>query len=163
MNVIAAVDACWGIGKNNQLLVSIPADMKFFRSKTMGKVLVMGRKTLDSFPGGMPLKGRTNIVLTGNQGFTRKDVTVCHSLDELSALLKQYESEDVFVAGGGSIYRQLLPWCDTAYITKIDHRYDADTYFPDLDKDPQWELAFESEEQTCFDMTYHFCTYKRKA
>lgn len=163
MNMIVAVDNNWAIGNKNELLVSIPADMKFFRQETTGNVVVMGRKTLDSFPGGMPLKNRTNIVLTGNRNYSVKDAIVVHDLDELLEELKKYPSESVYVIGGGSIYRQLLPYCDVCHVTKIDHTYEADTYFPNLDKDEEWEITADSEEQTYFDIAYQFLKYERKA
>ena len=136
MNLIVAVDKNWAIGLHNKLLVSIPADMKFFRETTMGKVVVMGRKTLESFPGGQPLKKRTNIVLTSDQNYKVKDAVVVNSVEALLEELRQYNDEDIYVIGGESIYRQLLPYCKVAHITKIDHAYEADTYFPNLDEMP---------------------------
>ncbi len=162
MNLIAAVDENWAIGKNNQLLVRIPADQKFFREMTTGKVVVMGRKTLESFPNGQPLKNRTNIVLTHNKDYAVKDAIVVHSLDELHEEFKKYDSEDVFVIGGEKIYEQLLDECDVAHITKIDFAYDADAYFPNLDKNPDWEITGDSEEQTYFDLEYYFYRYEKK-
>ena len=145
MNIIVAADKNWGIGRNNELLVSIPADMKMFREETTGKVVVMGRKTLESFPNGLPLKNRTNIVITGNKDYQEK-----------------YPAQDVYCIGGDSIYRQMLPYCDVAHVTKIDFAYEADAYFPDLDEDPDWEVTAESEEQTYFDLEYTFVKYERK-
>ena len=103
MNLIVAVDKNWGIGKNNKLLVSIPSDMKFFRETTSGKVVVMGRKTLESFPNGMPLKNRVNIVLTSNRDYCVKDAVIVHTLEELQEELKKYKSEDIYVIGGDSV------------------------------------------------------------
>lgn len=162
MNLIAAVDENWAIGKNNQLLVRIPADQKFFREMTTGKVVVMGRKTLESFPNGQPLKNRTNIVLTHNKDYAVKDAVVVHSMDELHEELKKYDSDDVFVIGGEKIYEQLLDECDVAHITKIDFTYDADAYFPNLDQNPDWEITGDSEEQTYFDLEYYFYRYEKK-
>lgn len=162
MNIIVAVDKNWAIGKDNRLLVSIPADMKMFRQETMGKVVVMGRKTLESFPGGLPLKKRTNIVLTQNKDFQVKDAIVVHTVDELLEEIKKYPSEDVYCIGGDSVYKQLLPYCDTAHITKIDFAYEADRYFPNLDKMPEWKITASSEEQTYFDLEYQFIKYERK-
>lgn len=162
MNLIAAVDENWAIGKNNQLLVRIPADQKFFREMTTGKVVVMGRKTLESFPNGQPLKNRTNIVLTHNKDYAVKDAVVVHSMDELHEKLKKYDSDDVFVIGGEKIYEQLLDECDVAHITKIDFAYDADAYFPNLDQNPDWEITGDSEEQTYFDLEYYFYRYEKK-
>lgn len=162
MNLIAAVDENWAIGKNNQLLVRIPADQKFFREMTTGKVVVMGRKTLESFPNGQPLKNRTNIVLTHNKDYAVKDAVVVHSMDELHEELKKYDSDDVFVIGGEKVYEQLLDECDVAHITKIDFAYDADAYFPNLDQNPDWEITGDSEEQTYFDLEYYFYRYEKK-
>ena len=162
MNLIVAVDKNWAIGLGNKLLVSIPQDMKFFRETTSHKVVVMGRKTLESFPGGQPLKNRTNLVLTSNKDYKVKDAVIVHTIEKLLEELRKYDSEDVYVIGGESIYRQLLPYCGKAYVTKIDHAYEADTYFPDLDADPEWEMTKISEEQTYFDLEYVFTIYERK-
>jgi dihydrofolate reductase len=162
MNLIAAVDSNWAIGKNNELLVRIPADQKFFRETTTGKVVVMGRKTLESFPNGIPLKNRTNIVLTSNPNYQVKDAIVVHSLDELHEELKKYPSEDIFVIGGEKVYKELLDECDVAHITKINFAYDADAYFPNLDEKPEWVITGDSEEQTYFDLEYFFYRYERK-
>jgi dihydrofolate reductase len=162
MNVIAAVDENWAIGKNNELLVRIPMDQKFFRETTTGKVVVMGRKTLESFPGGLPLKNRTNIVLTHNPNYTVKDAIVVHSLEELDKELEKYNSDDVYVIGGEKIYEQLLDRCNVAHITKINFAYDADAYFPNLDERPEWVITGDSEEQTYFDLEFYFYRYERK-
>ena len=161
MNLIVAADKNWGIGKDNKLLVSIPSDMKFFRQTTTGKVVVMGRKTLESFPNGQPLKNRVNIVLTSDKNYKVKDAIVVHDLDELHKELEQYNSEDVYVIGGESIYRQLLDECDVAHITKIDYAYDADAYFPNLDEKEEWQITEDSDEQTYFDLEYYFLKYER--
>ncbi|MCI8829747.1 MAG: dihydrofolate reductase [Lachnospiraceae bacterium] len=162
MNLIAAVDKRWAIGNKGQLLVSIPGDQKLFREETLGKVVVMGRKTLESLPGGRPLYGRTTIVLSRDKSYQVKDAQVVHTLEEALRELEKYPSEDIFVAGGQEIYQQFLPYCQTAHITWIDYTYDADTYFPNLDEDEEWELAAESEEQTYFNICYEFRMYKRK-
>ena len=161
MNLIAAVDQNWAIGNKNQLLVKIPADQKFFRETTTGKVVVMGRKTLESFPNGLPLKNRTNIVLTRDKNYQVKDAIVLHSLKALKEELKKYPSEDIYVIGGETIYRQLLDDCDVAHITKIEYAYDADAYFPNLDELPEWKITADSEEQTYFDLEYFFYKYER--
>jgi dihydrofolate reductase len=162
MNIIVAVDKNWAIGKDNQLLVSIPADMKLFRQETSGKVVVMGRKTLESFPNGLPLKQRTNIVLTRDKNYQVKGATVLHSVEEVLEEIKKYPSDEVYCIGGDSIYRQFLPYCDTAHITKIDFAYQADSFFPNLDEMDEWEITNESEEQTYFDLEYQFLKYERK-
>lgn len=162
MKLIAAVDKNWAIGYKNQLLVSIPSDMKQFRQKTTGHIVVMGRKTLESFPGGLPLKKRRNIVLTSNRNYQVKDAVIVHSEEELKEELKKYDTDEIFVIGGESIYRMLEPLCDEAFITKIDHSYQADAHFPNLDADPSWVLKEESEENTCFDLEYVFTRYERE-
>ena len=120
----------------------------------------MGRKTLESFPQGQPLKNRVNIVITKNPDYKVKDAVVVHSIDEAIAESKKYEGE-TYVIGGESIYRAMLPYCDTALVTKIDHAYDADTYFPNLDADKDWQMTKISDEQTCFDLEYYFTVYER--
>lgn len=161
MNLIAAADQNWGIGNRGDLLVQIPDDMKYFRRVTTGKVVVMGRKTLDSFPGGI-LKDRINIVLTHNENYQAGGALTVHSLEQLHEELAQYDTKDIFVIGGGSVYQQLLNACDTAYITKIDFAYCADTYFPNLDERTEWEVTQKSEEQTYFDLAYHYYIYQRR-
>lgn len=161
MKAILSADRNWGIGYQNKLLVSIPSDMRFFREMTEGKVIVMGRKTLESFPNGLPLKKRVNVVLTHDRSYQVKDAVIVHDKEELLEELKKYQ-EDIFVVGGGSVYELLLPYCDTAYVTRIDMEYQADTFFPDLDQDPEWELTEESDEQTCFDIEFTFNVYRRK-
>ncbi|MEJ8735789.1 MULTISPECIES: dihydrofolate reductase [Mediterraneibacter] len=162
MQAIVAADRNWGIGNKNRLLVSIPSDMKFFREKTTGKVIVMGRKTLESFPGGKPLKNRVNIVLTGNREYTVKDAVVVHTEEELKEELKKYKEEDIFVVGGESVYRMLLPLCSTVYVTKIDRVFEADTFFPNLDEKKEWKMTEEGEEQTCFDLEFRFTKYEQQ-
>ena len=162
MNIIVAADSNWGIGKNNQLLVSIPADMKMFRQETTGKVVVMGRKTLESFPNGLPLKNRTNIVLTGNKNYKANGAIIVHTIEELLEEIKKYPSDEVYCIGGDSVYKQLLPYCDTAHVTKIDFAYEADSHFPNLDEMPEWKISAESEEQTYFDLEYTFVKYERE-
>lgn len=161
MKIIVAVDENWGIGLRNSLLVHIPNDMKFFRNETMGKVIIMGRKTLESFPQGQPLAGRTNIVLTKDMNYSVKGAVIVHSLEEAIKESEKY-NQDVYCIGGESIYRQFLPYCDEAYVTKIDHVYEADSYFPNLDEMPQWKQVEESEEQTYFDLTYAFLKYQKQ-
>ena len=161
MNLIVAVDKNWAIGNDNKLLVSIPQDMKFFRETTMGKVVVMGRKTLESFPGGQPLKKRTNIVLTRDKNYQVKDSIVVNTVDELLQELKKYDEEEIYVIGGESIYRQMLPYCKVAHVTKINHAYEADTYFPNLDEKDEWVVTGVSDEQTYFDLEYEFVRYEK--
>ena len=160
MNIIVAVDKNWAIGKDNKLLVSIPADMKFLRETTKGNIVVMGRKTLESFPQGQPLQKRVNIVISGNPEYQVKGAVVVHSVEEAVEECKKYEGE-IYVIGGESVYRAMLPYCDTALVTKIDHAYAADTYFPNLDENPEWQFTGETEEQTYFDLEYVFTKYER--
>lgn len=162
MNIIVAADSNWGIGNHNSLLVQIPRDQKMFREMTMGKVVVMGRKTLESLPQKQPLKNRTNIILTTDHNYKAKDAILVHSIDELLEELKKYKDEDIYIAGGESIYRQMLPYCNVAHVTKIDYAYQADTYFPNLDEIPEWHITADSEEQTYFDLEYVFLKYERK-
>lgn len=162
MNLIVNVDSNWAIGYRGKLLVSIPEDMKFFRSETTGKVVVLGRKTLDTFPGGQPLKNRTNIILTRNPNYQVKGAIICHSVEEVLEELKKYNSEDVYIIGGDSIYKEFLPYCDAAHVTRTDHVYDADAWFPNLEEDPAWVLTGESEEKTYFDLEFRFCRYERR-
>lgn len=162
MNCIVAVDQNWAIGKDNKLLVSIPADMKFFRETTSGGVVILGRKTLETFPGGQPLKNRINIVITKNKDYNVKDATVVHSVEEALEAAKAYKSEDVYVIGGDSIYKQMLQYCDVAYVTKIDYAYEADAYFPNLDSDERWAMTAAGDEQTYFDLEYTFTKYERQ-
>lgn len=162
MNIIAAVDSSWAIGNKNELLVRIPNDQKHFREETTGKVVVLGRKTLATFPQGLPLANRTNIILSGNPDYKVKNAIVVHSVEELLEKLKDYRSEDVYIIGGESIYEQMLPYCDVCHITKIDKKYEADRYFPNLDELPEWEITQDSEEQTYFDLEYVFLKYERK-
>ncbi len=161
MNLIVAVDKNWGIGKQNNLLVSIPADMKFFRETTTNKVVVMGRKTLESFPQKQPLKNRTNIVLTTDKNYSANGAIVVHTIEEMLEELKKYNQEDIYVIGGESIYKQMLPYCKLAHVTKIDHAYEADTYFPNLEEMEEWAVTGISEEQTYFDLEYYFTRYER--
>ncbi|MCM1258644.1 MAG: dihydrofolate reductase [Roseburia sp.] len=161
MNLIVNVDKNWAIGKDNKLLVRIPADMKFFRETTTGKVVVMGRKTLESFPNGMPLKNRTNIVLSSNQAYKVKGAICVHSKEELDEELKKYHSEDIYIIGGESVYRMFLDQCDVAHVTKVDYAYEADAYFPNLDERPEWKITADSEEQTYFDIEFHWIKYER--
>lgn len=161
MNLIVNADKNWGIGKNNELLVNIPNDMKMFRQTTTGKVVVMGRKTLESFPNGKPLPKRTNIVLTRDKSYEVKGAVIVHSKKELLEELTNYNDEDIFVIGGESIYRMMLPYCKVAYVTRTDYAYDADTYFPNLDEMPEWKLTAIGEEETYFDIEYRFLKYEK--
>lgn len=162
VNAILCADKNWAIGYHGSTLVSIPSDRRFFSAKTTGKAVVMGRRTYDSLPGGGPLKGRTNIVMSRNPSFAPEGVTVVRSRGELFDLLRKYKSDDIYVTGGGEVFELLLPYCDRAFVTMVDMSYRADTWFPNLDYMPEWVLEDESEESTCFDIEYMFRTYVRK-
>jgi len=161
MKAIFHADKEWGIGKNNGLMFKIPADMKFFRETTTGNVVVMGKNTLNSFPNGLPLKNRVNIVMTTNRSFDGKGADVVYSLEDVLEEVKKYDTDRVYVIGGAAVYEQLLEYCDTAYVTYIDYAYEADRYFPNLYKMEEWKLEEESEEQTYFDVEYYFRKYVR--
>ena len=162
MKAIVAVSRNLGIGKDNDLLYNIPEDKKFFRRMTLGKVVVMGRKTLKSMPDGKPLKDRTNIVLSRDKNYTAEGVVVCNDIAELEKTVENYSTDDVFVIGGAEIYKLLLPLCDTAYVTEIDDEKPADKFFPDIASDSRWKLAEESEELDYEGVKYKFCTYEAK-
>ena len=161
MNVIVAVSAQnWGIGCENKLLFHIPEDMKYFRATTKGKVVVMGHSTFKSLPGARPLKYRTNIVLSRDMNLSIPGAIVCHSMGGLFEQLKNYDTEDVFVIGGATIYAELLNRCQRAYITKIDGVMPADTFFPNIDAMPNWTLAQASEIKEYEGVSFQFCVYE---
>ena len=163
MKAIAAVGSDWGIGNNNRLLFSIPEDMKFFKETTMGHTVVMGRKTLESFPGGRPLKDRTNIVLTTAKNYDARGAIVVSSRESLLSCLYDMDAfNDAIVVGGGQVFNDLLEFIDTAYITKVDSQKPADTFFPDLDESGEWEIVSASEEKEFEGLKFRFLTYKRK-
>ncbi len=157
MNVIVAVDENWAIGKDGDQLVYLKEDLKRFRTLTGGHTVILGRKTLVTFPGGRPLKNRRNLILSRNPQFQAEGAEVFSSVEEL---VKQAD-KDAFVIGGASVYEQLLPYCDTAYITKIHAAFPADTYFPDLDRSDQWQVTEESESLEQDGISYHYVTYSR--
>ena len=161
MNLIVAVDAKWGIGNKNSLLVRIPEDQKWFRETTTGKVVIMGRKTLESFPNKSPLKNRLNIVITGNPDYKVEGAVVVNTIEDAVKAASDYADEDIFVIGGESVYRQMLPYCDVAHVTKIDYVYDADAHFPNLDELEEWKITETSDERTYFDLIYEFVKYER--
>ena len=158
MNLIVAVDQNWAIGKDGDQLVYLKEDLKRFRTLTSGHTVILGRKTLATFPGGRPLKNRHNLILSRNPQFQAEGAEVFASVEELV----QQADGDAFVIGGASVYEQLLPYCDTAYITKIHAAFPADTYFPDLDQSEEWEVVEESESLEQDGIAYHYVTYRRK-
>ena len=158
MNVIVAVDQNWAIGKDGDQLVYLSEDLKRFKSLTTGHPVILGRKTLATFPGERPLKGRRNLILSRSADFAPEGAEVFSDVETLRAAAP----EDAFVIGGASVYRQLLPWCDTAYVTKIDRTFPADCYFPDLEQDPAWERTEESAPLEQDGIVYRYLTYRRK-
>ena len=161
MKLIASVDNNWAIGYKDSLLVRIPQDMKNFRKLTVGNTIVLGRKTLAGFPNGIPLAQRTNIILTKNPNLEIRNAIVVHSKEDLfnELICGGYDLNTVCVVGGSSIYELLEPYCSEAIITKIDYKYQADAYFPNLDQKENWRIVDESEECTCFDIIYSYVTY----
>jgi len=158
MELIVAVYDDWGIGRNGTQPLALSADRKFFRETTRGAMVIVGRKTLADFPGGKPLPNRVNVVLT-KQDLQIPDVVICHSPEEAASIAKS--AQRAMVIGGGSIYQQMLPYCDTAYVTKVHTTPESDTYFHNLDSDPNWKLSdilLSGEENG---ITYEICLYKR--
>ena len=162
MKAIVAVDKKWGIGKKNGLLFSLPEDMKFFRATTLNKVCVMGYNTLLSFPESKPLKNRVNIVLAP-ETVTRDDVIVTHTLEELSAVLRGYDGNDVFVIGGAMFYKTMLPYCSEVLVTKVDADGGAEVFYPNLDKDERFSCSSESETVSTNGYDIKFTVYKNNA
>jgi len=159
MKGIVAVDLNWGIGYIGDLLQRIPEDLKLFKQMTIGKVVIMGRETFESLPGREPLRDRTNIVLSKNESFRNENVTICRSLDELFKELTKYNTSDVFVIGGESVYSQLIPLCNEIYVTKILNTYVADKYFINLDKNENWKAISASELKVYNEIQYSFVKY----
>lgn len=162
MNMIVVADENWGIGFQGKVLINIPREQKQFREETQNKVVVMGRKTLETYPQGLPLVGRKSIILSRNKNLQIKGAIVVHSVNELLEELKNYASKDIYIVGGESVFKQMLPYCDTIHVTKVQHSYQSDSYFPDLDHDTCWKITADSEEQTYFDIEYVFLKYQKK-
>lgn len=164
MNIVVTVDENWAIGNSGSKLLQIPANQRNFQQLTTGKTVVLGRKTQQDLPQGIPYYFCRNIILSKNPSYSVKNGKVVHSLEELLEFLKDTSEDDIYICGGSSLYEQLLPYCDTAYVTMVEKSYEANEHFPNLDRDNEWVLAQESEEQTYFDMIYYFRKYeKRKA
>lgn len=161
MKTIVNVDKNWGIGIGDKLLNHIPADMKFFKEKTTGNVVVMGKTTFLTFPGQKALPNRVNIVLTTDEEWSAENVITCHSLDELFEQLQRYDTNTVFVIGGSKVYEHLLPYCDTAYVTKVETEKEADRFFPNLDETEGWMLVDNGEELDHNGVRYRFTKYKK--
>ena len=160
MNLIVAVYDDWGIGRDGTQPVALDDDRKFFRQMTKGAMILVGRRTIEDFPGQKPLPGRINVAIT-RQNIDLPGFAVVHSPEEAVELAKT--AEKAFVTGGGSVYRQMLPYCDTAYVTKVHCTIDSDTYFPNLDEDPQWEMAEVLQSGEEDGIAYEMCLYLRKA
>ena len=160
---VVAVDKNWGIGNDGNLLFHISEDLKNFRSLTTGKTVILGRKTLATFPNGAPLKNRRNVILSRDESYSVEGAEVARSVEEAVELLKDEVTDNICVIGGESIYRQMLSYCDTAIVTKIDAEAEkSDKFFPNLDEDEEWYLAEESEVKEENGIKFKFCTYKRK-
>ena len=162
MKAIVAVDKKWGIGKKNGLLFSLPADMAFFKEKTLNKIVVMGSNTLKSFPNGKPLKNRVNIVLVPG-GEKRDDCIVVDSLDELFGVLKNYPADDVFIIGGAMFYKTMLPYCSEVLVTKVDADGNAEVFYEDLDALKEWKCVYESDVIETNGYKIRFTTYVNSA
>lgn len=160
ITAIAAVSKNWGIGKDNDLLFNIPEDKKFFRRNTLNNTVIMGRKTLQSLPNGKPFKNRRNIILSRDSDFVCEGAEVCGSALEALKLVRK--DEKVFIAGGGEVYREMLPYCDRVIITKVDASPEADAFFPNLDEDPEWVLINELDEIEFEGLKFRYCIYLKK-
>ena len=162
MNLIVAADRNWGIGRDGGLLASLPSDMQYFKEHTIGKAVVMGRRTLESLPGKRGLPGRINFVLTSDPDFRAERCTTVNSVDELRGELVKYEPDEVFLIGGATLYNRLYKECERLYVTKIDADLDADTFITNFDEDPDFEIESESGAVTENGLTYRFTVYRRK-
>ena len=162
MNLIACVDSNWAISNKGEILVSIPADKKLFKELTDGKVVVGDRRTMESIPGGTTLGGRTNIILTSDQNYSYGNAKIVHDMDEAMEELKNYADEDIFVVGGEKVYKEFFPYCERAYITKVDYEYQADAYLENLEESDEWIMTHDSDEWTYYDLEYYFYQYKRR-
>lgn len=159
INTIVAVDEKWAIGKNNDLLFSIPEDMKYFRKMTLGAAVVYGKNNLLSFPGGKPLPKRRNIVISTSLELS-EDYEVVRNLEELAGLLKAEKDREIFVIGGAEVYAQLLPYCSNAYVTKMFRDFNGEKFFPDLDEMPGWNLKEEGQLLDHEGLKYSFNRYE---
>ena len=157
MQAIVAVSRSWGIGKDGQLLFRISADLQRFRALTTGHTVVMGRKTLQSLPGGRGLPNRRSLVLTRQESFTPERAETVHSLAELLVLA----GDEAFVIGGQEVYEQLLPYCTRAYVTKVFADVPADAFFPNLDEDPLWRAVSTGEMQEENGLIFQYVEYQR--
>jgi dihydrofolate reductase len=161
MRAILSADLNWAIGCDGKLLARVPEDMKFFKSTTLGKVVIMGRKTFDSLPK-KPLSNRVNIVLTRDKSFEHEGVIVLHNLEEALKEIKMYMEDEIYIIGGEEIYKLFLPYCTSVYVTKWMEEFDADTFFPNLDADINWEMVSSSEEKEHKGIKFKFTEYKNR-
>lgn len=161
MNLIVAADKKWGIGRDNGLLASIPTDMKYFKEHTMDKVVVMGRRTLESMPGGRGLPKRINYVLTSNPEFEAERCITVNTEDELWEKLSEYDPDDVFLIGGATLYNRFYKLCDRLYVTKMDADLNADTFITNFDEDPGFRIVSESDPVTENGITFRFVVYEK--
>ena len=159
MNLIVAVDSIWGIGKDDHLLFRIREDMRRFRRLTVGKTIVFGRKTMETFPNGQPLPERKNIVMTRSSTISSCEIQVCRSAGELFQTIRSIPSEEVFIVGGESVYRQFLRFCEFAFVTRVEGVFDADAFFPDLDADSSWQIMEPGEPLHDGTLAYRWVTY----
>ncbi|MCT4542570.1 MAG: dihydrofolate reductase [Vallitalea sp.] len=162
MNLIVAVDNNWAVGYNGGLLTYLPGDLPYFKEKTMDKIIVMGRKTLESLPNGKPLKGRKNIILTRDKDFVCENAVICYSKDEVLEYIKQFNTEDVFIIGGSEIYNLFMNECNKAYITKIYEILKADKFINNMDKLNNWEITWKSDMQEHQGINYQWTLYENK-
>ena len=162
MNLIVACDQDWQIGHAGELLFRISDDLKRFKALTTGHPVILGRKTLMTFPGGKPLPNRSNVILSRNPDYACPGATVVRNLRELAAELERLGDPEAFVIGGADVYRQLLPYCRQAYVTRVQRRFDADRDFPDLDAHPDWELVDEGPELLSDNLPYRYCLYRNQ-
>jgi len=160
MNAIVAVDLNWGIGCRGQLLAHVSEDLRRFKEMTTGKIVVMGRKTLESLPGGKPLPHRQNVVLSRNPDYNPNGVIVCNSVNEMVQKFGPKEQEYMFVIGGGAIYSKMLPFCKKAYVTCIHEKYEADTYFPNLEQDENWTCIEITPVETASGIQVSYMTFE---
>lgn len=164
MNIILAADRKWAIGKDNDLLIHLPGDLKYFKKMTTGKTVIMGRKTLESLPGGKPLPNRRNIILTRSKDFEVPGAEVFHSIEDVLQLIKSgnLESDETFIIGGAEIYKQMMPHCDKFYITKIDAELPADCYFVDLDQIEDLKITWRAPVEEYQGTKYQYVLYERE-
>ena len=162
MNMIVAADKNWGIGKDGQLLTHLSGDLKYFKERTLGKAVVMGRKTLESLPGGRPLPGRTNIVLTANPDYEEEGCVIVRSMDELREKCAEFPADGVMIIGGATLYNELMEECDSLFITKIYEEFEADAFIKNADELPHYKVVWQSEQQEEHGIKYQSFEYKRE-